>query len=123
MAPSTLRAVSGTASDEIYAAGDNGRVLYYDGSDWTDVMGGQFQVNLYGVAISVEHGVFAVGDLGAICFLTESGGGASFSAAAALAQEWVELPFTNQPQRSAAVDGTGSVFLGGAGGGIIRFGK
>jgi hypothetical protein len=119
----TLRAVSGSAADEIYAAGNNGRVLFYDGTGWTDIMGGRFQVDLYGVAVSAVHGVWAVGDLGAICVLAESGGGASFSAAAALAQEWVELPFTNQSQRSAAVDGSGSVFLGGAGGSIIRFGQ
>ena len=106
----TLRAVSGTASDDIYAAGDNGVVIHYDGSDWTDVMMGQFQVDLHGVAISSAFGVYASGDLGAICYRKNPG-------------QWEERSYTNQSQSSIAVDGTGSVFFVGQGGAIIRWGQ
>ena len=72
-------------------------------------MNGQFQLDFYGAAISSTQGVFVTGDLGGICHRVGSG--------------WEELSFTNQNQRSVAVDGSGNVFFAGQGGSIIRRGK
>ena len=67
----TLRALWGESSSDLWAVGDEGTILHYDGTKWAaDPYSGQLAVNLRSVFGSAERpgepSLFAVGDYGTI---------------------------------------------------------
>jgi photosystem II stability/assembly factor-like uncharacterized protein len=61
----TLRAVWGSGDSNVYAVGDNGLILRFDGSKWNTVPSGTTQ-NLSAVWGTSPNNVYAVGDSGLI---------------------------------------------------------
>ena len=60
-----LQAVWGSASNDVFAVGRNGRILHYDGSSWSDMSSGTSEW-LHGVWGNSPSDVFAVGDDGTV---------------------------------------------------------
>jgi hypothetical protein len=61
----SLEGVWGSSGSDVFAVGDNGTILHYDGSTWSPMASGTTN-NLFGVWGSSETNVFAVGSNGTI---------------------------------------------------------
>ena len=57
-----LRAVYGTSSRDVYAAGLFGTILHYDGREWTTMPNVPTHEDLLGIWLAGPNAVFAVGD-------------------------------------------------------------
>ena len=62
----TLYGVWGTSPTDVFAVGENGTILHYDGASWGSMSSGVSGV-LFGVWGSSSTDVFAVGETGVIC--------------------------------------------------------
>jgi photosystem II stability/assembly factor-like uncharacterized protein len=60
-----LYGVWGSSPSNVFAVGDSGAMLHYDGSAWSAMSSGT-TTDLYGIWGSSPSNVFAVGDSGAI---------------------------------------------------------
>ncbi|MDW7771632.1 MAG: hypothetical protein SCH71_01960 [Desulfobulbaceae bacterium] len=63
--PESLNGIWGSSESDIYAVGDSGTILNYDGSGWTLINSG-FDMDLHDVWGSADDNVFAVGRNGTI---------------------------------------------------------
>jgi hypothetical protein len=61
----TLDGVWGSSGSDVFAVGEDGTILHYDGSSWSSMSSGTGEW-LYGVWGSSGSDVFAVGDSGTI---------------------------------------------------------
>ncbi|MFA5147284.1 MAG: Ig-like domain-containing protein [Candidatus Omnitrophota bacterium] len=61
----TLRAVAATREDDIWAVGDGGTIVHYDGTAWSQVASPTGQ-DLYGISFSMTNSGWAVGANGTI---------------------------------------------------------
>ena len=59
----SLHSISGVSSRYIWAVGDRGTILHYDGKSWRSVASGTTH-NLHGVYCLGQHDAWAVGDEG-----------------------------------------------------------
>lgn len=62
-----LNAVWGSGTDNIYAVGDSGTIIHFDGNDWMLTDSG-FSNNFHGVWASNPNEVFVVGSSGTILY-------------------------------------------------------
>jgi hypothetical protein len=58
-----LRAIAGSTDSDIWAVGDFGKILHYDGGTWT-VLESEISVTLWGVWVAITGEVFVVGNSG-----------------------------------------------------------
>jgi hypothetical protein len=63
VASQRLQAIKGNATDDIFAAGENGLILHYDGSGWSEMPHGLTTVTLRDIWCSAPDDVLVVGDL------------------------------------------------------------
>ena len=60
-----MRGIWGSAHDDIYAVGDSGTILHFDGDTWSELESGT-TAGLYGVWGSSPTDVYAVGETGTV---------------------------------------------------------
>lgn len=68
-ATATLRSISGTSATDVYAVGDSGTIVRFDGNNWSAVntgIAGLSSVNLRSVWVAPTGEVFVVGDNGVV---------------------------------------------------------
>lgn len=65
-----MSGVSGSATDEVYAVGYDGRIASYDGSSWSEMSSGTTE-HLFEVWVSNSGEAFAVGQSGTILYVPE----------------------------------------------------
>jgi hypothetical protein len=113
-----LRAVSAASENDVYAVGDGGTIVHYDGRSW-ELMKSGISENLFGVwASSATGNVFAVGEGGKALRFACPGD------APLPSQEWAPLPCANRilstvPGRELygiAAVGTKDALIAGTGG-------
>mgnify|MGYP005842479203 CR=1 FL=1 len=108
----TLRAVSGTAGDDVFAVGDDGTILRFDGTVWAPMSGAA--VDLRGIWAKPDPDIgikaFSVGLGGWIYRYDNNASGV-----------WMAAPSpTGDPLRSIDGTGEGTVFAVGSNGVILR---
>ena len=60
-----LHGVWGTSSSDVYAVGEDGTILRYDGAAWSESVSGTYP-DLFGIWGSSSGDVYVVGDSGTI---------------------------------------------------------
>ena len=65
-----LKGVWGTSTSDIFTVGGSGRILHYDGSEWSEMSSGTANI-LYDVWGTSAFDVFAVGENGTILHYSE----------------------------------------------------
>ncbi|HIA03608.1 MAG TPA: hypothetical protein EYN66_17160 [Myxococcales bacterium] len=103
-----IRAISGNADDNIWAVGDFGLVLHYDGISW-ETLDSDLLVTLWGVWVAPTSEVFFVGNNGYAGLYTGEGG--------------IQEVYTGVNANLYAVDGlsAGVVWAVGSQGQILKF--
>src|SRR5947207_14074353 len=68
-----LQAIWGSGASEIWAVGDSGAIVHYDGSAWSLIPNSPTTATLHGVWGAAANDVWAVGDSGLILHFDGSG--------------------------------------------------
>jgi hypothetical protein len=73
MSARTLQAIWGSGTSDIWAVGDSGTIVHYDGRAWAPLIQSPVTVTLHGVWGTAANDVWAVGDSGVILHFDASG--------------------------------------------------
>ncbi len=104
----SLNGVDGTTRDVAWAVGDDGLMMSYYGTDWSDYASSPTSWNLYGIDIGYDGTGWAVGAAGTV--LSMSGG------------IWtVEPPVTGADLYGVAKDALGGAWAVGDSGTVLRY--
>ncbi len=105
----TIRGFWAAGPDDVYAVGDVGAIVHYNGTGWTAMSSGLTEVSLKGVWGSGTTNVYAVGDSGAIVRYNGTG--------------WSAVPSSGTTQTLNGVWGSGpnDVYAVGNSGAIVHY--
>lgn len=109
----TLRAVFGTANDDVFAVGDGGAILRFDGAAWAPMFGAVASLRGVWAKPDPDAGIeaFSVGMGGWIYRYDNNASGV-----------WMAMASpTDDPLRSIAGTGEGAVFAVGSNGNLLRY--